>query len=160
VLIANPDGWAKRTGSRNDSGGEPTRGYPPKDDAYRSATNPEAQYLWRWLKAQAPDLVMELRQTDSPTAAAVDANHLEDNSLAHQLGLVTGEPDLSIAALRLNTNVAGLSAGQARLKRLITSTDLGHSAVESPIWTVVENSSIHSGAGGCRADEIGGIDWR
>ena len=63
VVIANPDGWANQLGSKNLSDGELTRGYPPAADGYQSLTVPEAQYLWRWLSAQAPDLVIEFRQT-------------------------------------------------------------------------------------------------
>ena len=104
VLIANPDGWASGTGSRTNAfGGEPMRGYPPPDDAYRSPTNPEGQYLWRWLKAQAPDLVFEVRPLDSPAIAVVEADRLEVDSLSHQLALATAARDQSIAAVRLNT---------------------------------------------------------
>src|SRR6266545_137987 len=48
VPIANPDGWAVGTAA-NASGGSPVRGYPPKGEAYASPTEPEAQYLWRWI---------------------------------------------------------------------------------------------------------------
>ena len=62
VVIANPDGWANQKGSKNLSGGELTRGYPPPADGYQSQTVPEAQYLWRWLGTQAPDMVIEARR--------------------------------------------------------------------------------------------------
>jgi rhamnogalacturonyl hydrolase YesR len=62
VVIANPDGWAHQKGSKNLSGGELTRGYPPPADGYQSLTIPEAQYLWRWLGTQAPDMVIEARR--------------------------------------------------------------------------------------------------
>jgi unsaturated rhamnogalacturonyl hydrolase len=61
VPVANPDGWLKG-GPANGSGGDPTRGYPPQGDAYNSATDPEAAYLWRWIGMQAADLVVEVRK--------------------------------------------------------------------------------------------------
>lgn len=64
VVIANPDGWAHQRGSRNLSEGDLIRGYPPPADGYQSLTVPEAQYLWRWLGTQAPDLVIGIRQSD------------------------------------------------------------------------------------------------
>jgi rhamnogalacturonyl hydrolase YesR len=67
VVMANPDGWAHQKGSRNLSDGELLRGYPPPADGYQSATVPEAQYLWRWLGTQAPDLVLVVRKsTEEP----------------------------------------------------------------------------------------------
>lgn len=62
VVIANPDGWANQLGVKNLSGSDLTRGYPPPADGYQSRTVPEAQYLWRWLGTQAPDIVMEVRR--------------------------------------------------------------------------------------------------
>lgn len=62
VVIANPDGWAGELGGKNYSGGELTRGYPPPADGYQSLTVPEAQYLWRWLGTQAPDMVIEVQR--------------------------------------------------------------------------------------------------
>jgi unsaturated rhamnogalacturonyl hydrolase len=61
VPVANPDGWASGTGPANGAGGDPTRGYPPAGDAYSSATDPEAAYLWRWIGMHAPDLAVEVR---------------------------------------------------------------------------------------------------
>lgn len=60
VVIANPDGWIHQKGTKNLSDGELTRGYPPSQDTYQSLTVPEAQYLWRWLGTQAPDLVVAI----------------------------------------------------------------------------------------------------
>jgi len=61
VPVANPDGWALGAGPGNASGGNPTRGYPPRSAAYNSPTDPEAAYLWRWIGMHAPDLVIDLR---------------------------------------------------------------------------------------------------
>jgi rhamnogalacturonyl hydrolase YesR len=61
VPVANPDGWSSG-GPANGSEGDPTHGYPPRGDAYNSATDPEAAYLWRWIGMHAPDLVVEVRK--------------------------------------------------------------------------------------------------
>ena len=61
VPVANPDAWARGAGPGNASGGDPTQGYPPQGDAYQSETNPEAEYLWRWIGMHAPDLVVDVR---------------------------------------------------------------------------------------------------
>lgn len=61
VPIANPDGWVLQQGPGNASKGTPTSGYPPKGPAYLSTTNPESEYLWRWIGMHAPDLVIDVR---------------------------------------------------------------------------------------------------
>ena len=60
VPVGNPDGWAMGTRD-NGSSGNPAQGYPPKGEAYGSATDPEAAYLWRWIGMHAPDLVVDVR---------------------------------------------------------------------------------------------------
>ena len=78
VVIANPDGWTEQSGSRNRSGGDLLRGYPPPPDGYQSSTVPEAQYLWRWLGTQAPDLVVAVQKSAEDSQA-------EDDELVAQL---------------------------------------------------------------------------
>lgn len=83
VVIANPDGWASQQGSKNLSGGELTHGYPPPADGYLSPTVPEAQYLWRWLGTQAPDVVIDVRlKVDAPIADDDFAKQLAKHSAA------------------------------------------------------------------------------
>ena len=83
VVIANPDGWANQQRSKNLSGGELTGGYPPPPEGYQSTTVPEAQYLWRWLGTQAPDVVIDVRQkVDGPTADDDFARQLAKHSAA------------------------------------------------------------------------------
>lgn len=83
VVIANPDGWVSQQGSKNLSGGELTRGYPPPADGYLSPTVPEAQYLWRWLGTQAPDAVIDVRlKVKGPTADDDFARQLAKHSAA------------------------------------------------------------------------------
>ena len=85
VPVANPDAWVKGMGPSNTSGGDPTRGYPPQGDAYQSETNPEAEYLWRWIGMQAPDLVVDVR-AGSETHWLIPENGGENiNKLAKQL---------------------------------------------------------------------------
>jgi unsaturated rhamnogalacturonyl hydrolase len=51
VPNANPDGVAAAK-------------YPPDGDYYTSPTNPEAQYLWRWIGMHAPDVVVVIGQSN------------------------------------------------------------------------------------------------
>lgn len=60
VPFVNPEGFLAKSAA-NGSGGDPSIGYPPKDAAYNSKTDPEAHYLWRWIGMHAPDFVIDLR---------------------------------------------------------------------------------------------------
>ena len=60
IPCGNPDGLAAGKLRGNDSGGDPRIGYPPEGDYYHHMTDPESRYLWRWIGFQAPDLVLEL----------------------------------------------------------------------------------------------------
>ena len=64
VPCANPEGFLKGTHD-NQSGGDPSIGYPPSGDFYNSSTNPEGRYLWRWIGMHAPDIVIDLRAGQS-----------------------------------------------------------------------------------------------
>ena len=85
VVIANPDGWAGELGGKNYSGGELTRGYPPPADGYQSLTVPEAQYLWRWLGTQAPDMVIEVQRATPLSTPGWDQAVQMDDALSRQL---------------------------------------------------------------------------
>ncbi|MCC6507899.1 MAG: glycoside hydrolase family 88 protein [Pirellulaceae bacterium] len=85
VPCGNPDGLAKKLKNDNGSGGNPAAGYPPAGDAYLSSTNPEAQYLWRWIGMHAPDSVEVL--VEGETTAHVPESDRANDSLAVQLGL-------------------------------------------------------------------------
>jgi unsaturated rhamnogalacturonyl hydrolase len=61
VPCANPDGLALGVGPENGAGGQPENGYPPLDQFFYDAHNPERRYLWRWAGLQAPDLLLEVR---------------------------------------------------------------------------------------------------
>ena len=130
VPCANPDGLAMNVAPHNGAGGNPGHSYPPTDDFFYSPANPEAQYLWRWVSFQAPDLVLELRvgassawQASQPCrqqwpqlCAALDASALTpDSSL---LGaLATGQPNRlpPLPGLRLTCAPAALEAELGKL---------------------------------------------
>ena len=85
VVIANPDGWSSELGGKNHSGGELTRAYPPPADGYQSQTVPEAQYLWRWLGTQAPDMVIEVQRVTALRKPGWDQAVGVEDALASQL---------------------------------------------------------------------------
>ena len=90
VPVANPDAWARGAGPGNASGGDPTRGYPPRGDAYQSETNPEAEYLWRWIGMHAPDLVVDVRSGSSTFWLVPESGGAQVKDLAKHLGPVRG----------------------------------------------------------------------
>jgi hypothetical protein len=61
VPCGNPDGLRLGVGPENGAGGPPRQGYPPVNNFFYDAHNPESRYLWRWAGFQAPDLVLEIR---------------------------------------------------------------------------------------------------
>jgi unsaturated rhamnogalacturonyl hydrolase len=135
VPVANPDGWASGTGPANGAGGDPTRGYPPAGDAYSSATDPEAAYLWRWIGMYAPDLVVEVRASRQsawllPTNGGFSLSSLggrlepsqplpESNQLAPQLARNSPSGVGSVPALRRNV----VSKGEAFLEPLLRALE-------------------------------------
>ncbi len=125
VVIANPDGWVSQQGSKNLSGGELTRGYPPPADGYLSQTVPEAQYLWRWLGTQAPDVVIDVRQkVDGPTADDDFARQLAKHSAAGvgtvrvQSLAVAAAGELTSAKAKSLLESAASEQSEARRERL------------------------------------------
>ena len=85
VPVANPDAWAQGAGPANASGGDPTRGYPPEGDSYQSETNPEAEYLWRWIGMHAPDLVVDVRAGSQTQWLVPESGGPDVKNLAKQL---------------------------------------------------------------------------
>ena len=126
----NPDGLALDVAPQNGAGGNPGAGYPPTDDFFYNAANPEAQCLWRWITFEGPDLLLELRvggssawQASAPCrqqwpqlCATLDASPLTaDSSL---LGaLATAEPNglPPVPGLRLTCAPSALEAELGRL---------------------------------------------
>jgi rhamnogalacturonyl hydrolase YesR len=107
-------------------------GYPPADDFYYNAEEPEKRYLWRWICFQAPSLVLELRSGQSVVwqsndaggslASALDVSGamVESGSLLAALG--SGSPDGlgPIPGLRLTTPPESLDAELDRLWKTLT----------------------------------------
>jgi rhamnogalacturonyl hydrolase YesR len=133
VPCANPDGLALGVGPQNGAGGVPEAGYPPVDGFFNDPTDPEKRYLWRWVCHQAPDLVLELCDSDAVVweaneAAVVMARPLgaaplgPSDSLLAALG--TGEPDGlgTVPGLRLSTPQGRLKAELDRLWSLLRGT--------------------------------------
>ena len=58
VPCLNPDGYGKANVSGNGAGGTPGLGFPPQGASYNSPTDPENQYVWRWIGMHAPDHVI------------------------------------------------------------------------------------------------------
>lgn len=131
IACANPDGYTAGRLNDNTSGGNPTRGYPPAGEAYHSATDPEAAYLWRWLAMHAPDLVVEVAvgqpeawlvpdTVDAPLARLADGlagarrgsypGRLFDALARHAAAGVGTIPAVSVAAQTGNPLAALLAA--------------------------------------------------
>ena len=96
VPCGNPDGLALDASPGNGVGGNPSAGYPPVDDYFFDAHDPEARYLWRWVCFQGPDLVLEVR---GGSAVLWEANE-SASALAPSLGAgPLGPADSLLAAL-------------------------------------------------------------
>ena len=67
VPCGNPDGFTLGVAPQNGAGGRPDSGYPPLNNFFYDAHNPECRYLWRWAGLQAPDLVLEVRAGQTVT---------------------------------------------------------------------------------------------
>lgn len=119
VVIANPDGWTDQQGPKNLSGGELTRGYPPPADGYLSQTVPEAQYLWRWLGTQAPDLVIEVKRSEDLRPLGLDRNLSDTDDLASQLTRQSAANVGKLLAARWHVSSSSLS--EERLASVVKS---------------------------------------
>ena len=96
VPCGNPDGLALGVAPENGVGGQPENGYPPSDNFFYDAHNPERRYLWRWVGLQAPDLILELRAGPSVVWEASEVT--ASLAPALQAGRV-GPSDAFLAAL-------------------------------------------------------------
>lgn len=110
VLIANPDGWANQLGGKNLSGGDLLRGYPPPVDGYQSQEVPEAQYLWRWLGTQAPDVVFDVRHHSDPKRAGIQDGSDADDDLTSQLARQSVAGMGKLVAVRWNIDKPGIQS--------------------------------------------------
>ena len=73
IPCGNPDGLVAGRSRGNASGGDPGIGYPPEGDFYHHPNDPESRYLWRWICFQAPDLILELVNSNETRWEANDA---------------------------------------------------------------------------------------
>ena len=127
VPCCNPDGLR-----------DLSTGYPPTNNFFNDAEEPEKRYLWRWICFQAPSLVLELRSGESVRWQSNDAggslasvlaspvDSVENESLLAALG--TGSPDGlgPVPGLRLTAPMADLGNELRRLwKALSHQPDLG-----------------------------------
>jgi unsaturated rhamnogalacturonyl hydrolase len=83
LLYLNPDGNDGQP--TNGSGGNPMRGYPPKDGYYDSPTDPESRYVWRWIGMYGPDLVVEVVYGEGETWFVPESNLPQLAELAKHL---------------------------------------------------------------------------
>jgi len=65
VPSAYPDALTQGQEESAEPSGQP--GYPPQGEAYGGVARPEAAHLWRWIGMHAPDLLLELRQSEDTT---------------------------------------------------------------------------------------------
>jgi unsaturated rhamnogalacturonyl hydrolase len=135
VPCGNPDGLALGVAPENGAGGQPENGYPPMDNFFYDAHNPERRYLWRWAGLQAPDLIVEVRAGQtvawgaSATAMALAAALQATRATPPDSFLAALGADLSngltpngvgpIPGLRLTTPLAALGAQLNRLWSLL-----------------------------------------
>ena len=135
VPCVNPDGLRLGRGPGNGAGGNPSQGYPPVDNFYFDAQNPEKRYLWRWVCFQAPDLVLEVQAGDGSVqwecnaaarhlAPALAAREIEDNSLLWALGDGYPEGLGTITGLRLTASSEQLPREISRLFGVIQQAGL------------------------------------
>jgi unsaturated rhamnogalacturonyl hydrolase len=130
VPCANPDGLTAGSGPENSVGGRPGEGYPPADNFFYDAHNPERRYLWRWAGLHAPDLLLEVRTGTAVTweaSAAATAlaptlrasNATPADSLLAALGATAANGLGPIPGLRLTTAPQALEGELNRLWDLL-----------------------------------------
>ena len=121
IPCANPGGLAVDNGPYNGAGGVPGAGYPPTAGFFYDRENPESRHLWRWVRYQAPDLVLEVQGGESVVwEANASAGGLGPAAGAPLVGppdsllsaLAGSEPDAlgPIPGLRLTAPLGGLGA--------------------------------------------------
>lgn len=118
--------WALATSSPDGkpgvAGGDATRGYPPKGEHYNSPTDPEAQYLWRWIGMHAPDLVIEVVPGDGETWFVPESDLPQLKAVAEALPAVKpmAESDELVPQLVRN---AACNTGRIPAMRVVTNSE-------------------------------------
>jgi rhamnogalacturonyl hydrolase YesR len=153
VPMLNIDGWAARQIGSNLSNGHPSAGYPPKGNAYNSATDPEAAYIWRWIGMHAPDLVIYLGtgstvvmfvpENDLPQMKRLPKGGLLMRNDGHDLvsQLVRNKPANvgAIPCVRIDSNPRGL---QQWLVRIMQSEFSGPSSARREIQSRLKRTPL------------------
>ncbi len=132
VPVGNIDGLAGAA-PENGAGGQPGTGYPPTDNFYDDAQNPERRYLWRWAGMQAPDVVIELRtgsatkwEASDPSSSLATALQAAPFTAMNQLpaALGAGTPNQlgAVPGLCLTTSSDALTAQLEHLWSALTQT--------------------------------------
>lgn len=133
VPCVYPDRAAADT-PRDRSGPVVPDGYPPAGVPYQSETNPEAQYLWRWIGMHAPDWVVDLRvgPRDHWQVGALNPDDARVD-VAAALGAARDlAPDSLVAALAV-----GAPGGTGPIPAVrITFRDAGEDAVSRFLRTI------------------------
>ena len=139
VPCANPDGLRLNVAPKNGAGGSPSGVYPPDGRYYYDPEDPEKHYLWRWIRFQAPDLVIELQSGDSldwefNQAADNLAPGLGAKSLSAEQGILSalGSGNLdslgTVPGLRLTVTDEQLPRELGRLFSMLRQLDLSNTS--------------------------------
>ncbi len=83
VPFAYPDTPTQASGETDKPSGQP--GYPPQGEAYGGVQRPETAHLWRWIGMHAPDLLLELRQSENARWLIPRSTRLQWKQLAETL---------------------------------------------------------------------------
>ncbi len=120
LVAPNVDGL--ENSDANASGGNPSRGYPPPGEHYTSPTDPEAQYLWRWIGMHAPDLVVEVVSGDGETWFVPRSDLPQLQALAKLLPDAEPLPEADELVPQL-VKVAPCNTGRIPAVRVVTNSD-------------------------------------
>ncbi|MCH7745556.1 MAG: glycoside hydrolase family 88 protein, partial [Chloroflexi bacterium] len=135
VPCVNLDGLIMDKAPENGAGGEPSVGYPPRDNFFYDPQNPESRYLWRWVCFQAPDLILELRSGPSILR--------EVNAAASGLGQALGAADIEPEDSLLAAIGLGNPDGLAPIPGLRITVPKEQVASElDKIWDVISQRSL------------------
>ena len=83
VPFAYPDTPTQASGKTDKPSGQP--GYPPQGEVYGGVQRPETAHLWRWIGMHAPDLLLELRQSENARWLIPRSTRLQWKQLAETL---------------------------------------------------------------------------
>lgn len=152
VPCGNPEGLRLGVGPENGAGGFPATGYPPADGFFNDPRNPETRHLWRWITFLAPDLVLQVRASDSGAiweanaagsrfAPGLNAKTLgQDGSLLAALGQGSADAPGTVPGVRLTAPPSDAAEETDRLWKMV----IGSSAVHSSARVALEQRAGRS----------------